>query len=958
MQNVIGKLLSSIGRKKLWILAYTIAIIIRILLAIPLVHDWDGFVFSESAKNMLKGITPYKTVEQNSIAIYPDSDRPTTEQWLGYPPLPLLMFTTPYAIASISGLLTSSIVENFVLKIPFIFGDILCAYLAMRFLKNRGQKLANRAALLILFNPLLIWVSSAWGMFDIWIVNFILLFLLAIRSKKVVFAGIFLACAPLVKLFPVFFLPAVLLYANQNIPDAKKKILFLISFILTVLVIVVPFFLSSPQGFLNQNLIMHWYRPPQGIGIIAMLDFISHIYRFNISHIITIASIFTLITIFFFNLLSLVYVKGQESRLLTIILLVYTSILAFNKVVNEQYYVVLVGFLIVITHLSKEEITLFSKRFLEIIEAVVTLSVLFTGVVLGFHFLTFLPPFISINYLNTSTNYLVFYLSKLVPQLPLYTYPNSLWTYYNAPVAITYIVLIPTIIICFYIVLKGYFQIFHLRIEIIKTLRDCWVIPKFSLFRAFLVLSIATSGFILITPLPAYLVSHNAFNLIDLIETTYEQPVSNFPINPRVGTFYNVWWNNPSHQKDLADDSWSKTTLTPEVGYYTSKNSLYARHIQQMKEVGIDYAAVSYHLYDRERYLTFSKYAEKMGIYYAPMIEFVDILGHEEYRAVSPSGDRLLGSSIKENSRKALANVTISSLIDNLESPALLRINNKPVVFAFFGHWFLPGWDLESKRLLAQRVIDRYSQNTDTPFVSISKAWNVNVGSIDDVMKFYPKDIQNFNQNNQIAMDYKNAFLVEYEVFWNQLRDEIEGKVGKIYLISTYPPRDPSSVLDPSSQKEAVIQFDDFASLNVFDSEFFYGISSTWYSWRYFTDKPDVLKKRWEEQVEIQARRQIEKKKPTILTVMPTYNESLVRPYNPFEPIAPEINGIKTYDWTWETALKNKPDYILITSWNEFFEGSAIEPTKEYGSYYLNATKQWITKYKALTPANIKQKPR
>ncbi len=948
MQNVIVQLLSFLNSKKWWILAYTIAIVIRIVLAVPLVHDWDGFVFSESAKNMLKGITPYMTVASNDLSIYPDSDRPMTEQWLGYPPLPLLMFTIPYAIASISGVLTSPIVENFVLKIPFILGDILCAYLVMKFLKDRGERLANRAALLVLFNPLLIWVSSAWGMFDIWIVNFILLFLLALRSKKVVLAGIFLACAPLVKLFPVFFLPAVLLYTMHVLPESKKKLAFFVSFVLTVTVIVMPFFLSSPQGFLNQNLIMHLFRPPQGIGLIAMLDFIGNIYRFSITPIVTIASIFTLLTILFFNLLSSVFVKGQEGKLLTIILLIYTSTLAFNKVVNEQYFVVLVALLIIITHLRKEEIAIFGKRFLGIAEAVVTFSVLFAGVVLGFHFLTFLPPFFSTTYLNASTNVLVFYLSKLIPQLPLYTYPNSLWTYYNAPVAITYIVLIPVIIICFYIVSKGYLQVFRSFREFTFSLRSWTTLPSFNLVNVTVFLVSLITTIMLSIPTLIFLHNNNALKLVDLVDARERAAL---PSNPRVGTFYNVWWNNPSHQKDLADDAWSKTTLTPEVGYYTSKNSLYVHHIQQMKESGIDYAAVSYHLYDRERYLTFSKYAEKMGMYYAPMIEFVDILGHEEYRSVSPDGDRLLGSSIKENSRKALANITISSLIDNLESPALLRINNKPVVFAFFGHWFLPGWDVDSKRLLAQGVVDRYSQNTSTPFVSISKAWNVNVDSIDDVMESYPKNVQDFNGNNQIAVDYKNAFLVEYEVFWKQLREEIENKVGKIYLISTYPPRDPSSVLDPSSQKEAVIQFDDFASLNVFDSEFFYGISSTWYSWRYFTDQPDVLKKRWEEQVEIQAQRQVENNKPTILTVMPTYNESLVRPYNPFEPIAPEINGIKTYDWTWETALKNKQDYILITSWNEFFEGSAIEPTKEYGSYYLEATKQWIEKFKASTLA-------
>src|SRR5579859_2939985 len=83
---------------KWWILIYVLAFLIRVAVALPLTHDWDGFVFSESAKNMLHGITPYQTVQSNSPIIYPDSDRPMTEQWYGYPPLPLIMFTIPYAI--------------------------------------------------------------------------------------------------------------------------------------------------------------------------------------------------------------------------------------------------------------------------------------------------------------------------------------------------------------------------------------------------------------------------------------------------------------------------------------------------------------------------------------------------------------------------------------------------------------------------------------------------------------------------------------------------------------------------------------------------------------------------------------------------------------------------------------------------------------------------------------------
>ena len=58
------------------------------------------------------------------------------------------------------------------------------------------------------------------------------------------------------------------------------------------------------------------------------------------------------------------------------------------------------------------------------------------------------------------------------------------------------------------------------------------------------------------------------------------------------------------------------------------------------------------------------------------------------------------------------------------------------------------------------------------------------------------------------------------------------------------------------------------------------------------------------------------------------------------------IEGVNVYNWTWEQVMKNKADYVLVATWNEFFEGSAIEPTKEYGSFYLEATKQWVEKFK------------
>lgn len=55
--------------------------------------------------------------------------------------------------------------------------------------------------------------------------------------------------------------------------------------------------------------------------------------------------------------------------------------------------------------------------------------------------------------------------------------------------------------------------------------------------------------------------------------------------------------------------------------------------------------------------------------------------------------------------------------------------------------------------------------------------------------------------------------------------------------------------------------------------------------------------------------------------------------------------GLKTdrldgavYRVLWDEAIKARPDWVLITSWNEWHEGSEIEPSWEDGDKYLQLT--------------------
>jgi glycoprotein endo-alpha-1,2-mannosidase len=69
----------------------------------------------------------------------------------------------------------------------------------------------------------------------------------------------------------------------------------------------------------------------------------------------------------------------------------------------------------------------------------------------------------------------------------------------------------------------------------------------------------------------------------------------------------------------------------------------------------------------------------------------------------------------------------------------------------------------------------------------------------------------------------------------------------------------------------------------------------------------------------------------------------------PPRPVTSRWGG-ETYKALWREAIAAAPDYVLITSWNEWHEGTELEPSVEYGSRILNDTavfaRQFLSKGK------------
>jgi len=58
----------------------------------------------------------------------------------------------------------------------------------------------------------------------------------------------------------------------------------------------------------------------------------------------------------------------------------------------------------------------------------------------------------------------------------------------------------------------------------------------------------------------------------------------------------------------------------------------------------------------------------------------------------------------------------------------------------------------------------------------------------------------------------------------------------------------------------------------------------------------------------------------------------------------------KIYNSTFRAAMDSDPDWILITSFNEWWENTHIEPSEMYGHQYLDFTAQYSAEFKGLTP--------
>lgn len=83
------------------------------------------------------------------------------------------------------------------------------------------------------------------------------------------------------------------------------------------------------------------------------------------------------------------------------------------------------------------------------------------------------------------------------------------------------------------------------------------------------------------------------------------------------------------------------------------------------------------------------------------------------------------------------------------------------------------------------------------------------------------------------------------------------------------------------------------------------------------------------------------------LTVSPGYDDRELPDRAPPRPVLKRRDGA-TYRLLWEAALRARPDWVLITSWNEWHEGSEIEPSLEHGERELATTRKMARRFRGI----------
>jgi hypothetical protein len=868
---------------------YRISLFVQLAIAPFLVHDWDGFVFTRAVRDLLaSGATPYAVAEADPAYIHLGNAWPPINTWYAYPPLAFVLMTPALAVAL--KVAAAPWVIRLALKLPFIAGTLALARVGADLLRGGGK--AEKAAeweRMILLNPFLIFVSAAWGMFDAWIVALMLLSISLVDRGRVRLAGVAFGASALVKLFPAFAAPAILLYVARRAPRGWRDALSFSAFATTTFVLVsLPFFVPHPQGFLLQVLRMHLERPPQGLSLPAFVVDVTQMTAaqgwLHVEPPLHALSMLPLgLTLGVTIATTAAAARARDSFALTRTLVgLFIGVLYTSKVLNEQYFVIPVALYALVACGS-------GARWARVGYRVTTVGALVASLVMGWHFLTFWPTDVAVSLFGKPPHVLVGRIAA-ASGLPLAVFSFI-------PILISFCALLPAVVV-----------------GVRRIARECRAGAR-------ILVTIVASRLRRRRPARA-LVALILFGplLVQSVRVGSQRPQDAPPLDSasrRVGAFYYLWWANPSHDPVDRDGNWNDgVSERPSDGYYSITATKLRNDFRVARANGIDLIVASFHEYDQPVLEDALRAAYDQGVAIAPLIELGEIAATPEHR--SPDE----GFTLDPSTATAIVGMASKALSAFAKAPAAYRPGGKLAVFLFDAYFWGGDWRPPFRKRLLERASAIAAQN--------ARGEQATSPSNTELEQSAPADFSAMLAYTRYGHVWRRAYADMYRAFWQSIREELERTFGPLCLYSGES-WNPGAPFHRGAQTA-------LEGMSVFDASFIYSPSFVW-----VLHKKDTYERNWQRWVVrsgMQAQYERGAGHPVIATAMPSYDDRVARKRSGFEIPSTGPRG-STYDLTWSFGLDLAPDLVLVSTWNEFFEGSAVEPTIEHGDELLKRTGAW-----------------
>lgn len=305
----------------------------------------------------------------------------------------------------------------------------------------------------------------------------------------------------------------------------------------------------------------------------------------------------------------------------------------------------------------------------------------------------------------------------------------------------------------------------------------------------------------------------------------------------------------------------------------------------------------------------------------------------------------------------------VVSLLLSVPYPVPARAQGERLVLAFYYAWYDQNtW----QKPLPDRPVQLYA-SADPTAIERHVLWAQGAGIDAFVQSWYGPQTQN-NQTEtnfalllDIAARYGFAAAVDLEVPSPFLHSEADIVVALRHLLSVhashpaylrvggrpviffwrqqrYPVEVWRSIrqqVDPNGQSIWIAEGTELDYLGVFDGNHLYSVA--------WDPAPEGVLTRWGARVQqwgVQNGRDVY----WVATVMPGYDDRVTGRTDAF---VRDRAGGEYYRRCWQGAIASGADWVIITSFNEWMEGTQIEPSVGYGELYLNLTRELAGAYRA-----------